>query len=83
MKHIFETADKHGKAVLIHDHGEYVSTRQYYSMKVNLYMMPGFMAEIYYSPYLNQIERIELLEDPKKLDRHLDQIDISDIVVRD
>ncbi|MCA6372191.1 MAG: hypothetical protein IM631_12500 [Cytophagales bacterium] len=67
--------------MLIQEYGEFVSTRYYYSMAVNLYLMPGFMAELFYSPYLNRIKRIELLTDEKQLDHHLDQIDISDIAV--
>ncbi|MCA6368236.1 MAG: hypothetical protein IM618_14430 [Cytophagales bacterium] len=81
IKDLFFESDKHGRAVLIQEHGEYVSTRQYYSMAVNLYLMPGFMAELFYSPYLNRIMRIELLTDDNKLERHLEQIDISDISV--
>jgi len=76
----FNQVDLNGKAVLIWENGEYISTREYYSMKVNLYTMPGFMVELFYHAFLNKIERIEVLTDDKRLNQHLDQIGIMDIL---
>jgi len=45
----FNLVDLHGKAVLLHENGEYISTREYYAQKVNLYSMPGFLVEVFYS----------------------------------
>jgi len=75
---LFNAVDFHGKAVMIFEQGEFISTRFYYQMAVNLYVMPGFMVEVYYSQYLNKIERIEVLKEDKQIERHLDQIELTD-----
>lgn len=74
----FNIIDLHDKALFVWENGEYLSTREYYSMKVNLYALPGFLVEVFYSPYLNKIQRIEIVEDPKRLAKHLENIQIND-----
>jgi hydroxymethylpyrimidine pyrophosphatase-like HAD family hydrolase len=76
----FNQVDLHGKSVLVCENGEYISTREYYGMKVNLYTMPMFLVEVYYSAYLNKIERIEVVTDTKKLSKHLESIEIGDLL---
>jgi len=78
----FNLADLHGKAVLIWEQGEYISTREYYAQKVNLYSMPGFLVELFYSPYLNKIQKIEVVTDSKRLNKHLEGIELSDFPLR-
>jgi hypothetical protein len=75
----FNQVDLNGKAVLIWENGEFISTRKYYSMLVNLYTLPGFIVEVFYYAYLNKIKRIEVVTDDKLLNQHLDQIGITDI----
>jgi hypothetical protein len=76
---LFNQVDTHGKAVMVWEHGQFISTREYYEMKVNLYNLPGFMVEIYYHPLLNKIERIEILNDTKNLESHIKNIKITDL----
>ena len=75
----FNQVDLQGRIVLVHEFGEYISTGEYYSMKVNLYTMPGFLVELFYDPHLNKIDRIEIVNDNKPLNKYLTQIEISDI----
>ena len=75
----FNLVDLHGKGVLLYEHGEYISTRFYYAKKINLYSMPGFLVELFYSPYLNKIEKIEVVSDSKKLTKHLENIQLNDL----
>jgi hypothetical protein len=75
----FIQVDLNGRAVLLHEFAEFLSTKEYYSMKVSLYSMPGFLVELFYSPYLNKIERIEVLTDLKRLNKHLENIEINEL----
>jgi hypothetical protein len=75
----FNQVDLHGKSVLIWENGEYISTREYYAQKVNLYSMPGFLVELFYSPYLYKIQKVEVVNDSKRLNKHLENIDLSEL----
>lgn len=75
----FNQADLNGRADLLHENGEYISTREYYAQKVNLYSMPGFLVELFYSPFLNKIEKIEVVTGSKPLHKHLENIEISEL----
>ncbi|MEQ1587540.1 MAG: hypothetical protein ABL895_16770 [Cyclobacteriaceae bacterium] len=76
----FNRVDLHGKTVLLFQKGEYISGIDYYSLKVNLYTMPGFLVELAYSPYLDKIEKIEVITDNARLTKHLVNIEIETLL---
>jgi hypothetical protein len=59
LEKLFDDVDLTGRANLIWENGEFIVSREYYGNKVNLYSMPGFHAEAYYSPDKQRIFRIE------------------------
>lgn len=73
----FNLVDLHGKSVLLFEEGDFITSVDYYAQKVNLYAMPGFLVELYYSPYLNKIEKIEAITDNSALAKHLQNIEIE------
>ncbi len=77
----FNLADLQGKTVLLFKEGEFISSIDYYSKKVNLYSMPGFLVELYYSPYLDKIETIETITDHARLTKHLINIEIENLLI--
>jgi hypothetical protein len=62
----FYAVDLNGRAVLLHEHGEYLVTRTYYGRKHNLYAMPGFYVELIYNRDENSIESINVINDVNK-----------------
>ena len=79
LLYIFNSSDTNGKAAIVWDRGEYISSRVSGNMLVNLYALPGFMAEMYFSPS-RKVTLVEQLTEPKNLERHLEQIQISDVL---
>lgn len=78
---LFDGFDRHGKAVLIHDHGEFLVSREYYAKKFNLYAMPGFYAEIIYDPVENTIEDIRaLISGSCEVNKYLPYLNLEDLV---
>ena len=63
---MFREVDLNGRANLVWDHGEFIVTREYYGNMVNLYALPGFYAEVYYSPDKIKIIKIEITTDLNK-----------------
>ena len=73
----FEACNLNGRASLTWDHGEFITSRDYYNRKVALYAMPGFYSEVWYHPDANQVERIEVLTTGKHLEKYLFQINLD------
>jgi hypothetical protein len=76
---LFNSVDTHGRAVLLWDHGEFITSRSYYGYKVNLYTMPGFYVELYYREDTNQIEKIEALNTSTELNKFLVEINFHEL----
>jgi hypothetical protein len=74
----FNQVDIHGKMNLVNDYGEFILTRfDYYKQNINLYSLPGFHVEIYYSPSENKIVKIESVNDNRSLDKYLPYIELK------
>jgi hypothetical protein len=58
--------------------GKYIGVRIYYNYTINLYLLDDIFYEVWYSPESNEIEKIDKLDDEKKLDlyiQHMNQLD--------
>ena len=65
----------------ISENGKYIGVREYYNYFINLYLVEGVFYELWYFRPTNKIEKIEILEDQKKLDlfiSHMYQLDKND-----
>jgi hypothetical protein len=58
-KQLFEEGDLNKRATVLWEYGELITTIEYYNQLVQLYLIDSFYVELYYSPYLNTIEKIE------------------------
>lgn len=77
-KEVFDSLTLSTQAEVIWDFGEYVASRTYYGFRVNLYAMPGFLVEIYYSGYfLSQIETIKILNDQNILSKYVREVELN------
>jgi|694.fasta_scaffold19418_2 hypothetical protein len=77
---LFNGFDRHGKAVLIYDYGEFLLSREYYAKKFNLYAMPGYYAEIIYNPVDNTIEEIRaLVSSSHEVNKYLPYINLEEL----
>jgi recombinational DNA repair ATPase RecF len=68
------------KIELLMRKGEFAMSYEALDHETWLYALDGQLVEIVYSIVFNRIEEIRVLEDPKKLDRYLDNIDITELV---
>lgn len=74
----FNSVDLNERANLTWKNGEFIVGREYYGMKVCLYLLPGFYVEVAFNPITNLIERVEAFTDPKSLDKFLPYIELKD-----
>ena len=74
LQKLFNEVDVHGRANLVWEYREFVVTREYYGNKVNLYTLPGLYVEIYYSPDMLKIIKIQQTTD---LNKFLPFIDVK------
>ena len=51
--------------------GKYLAVRSYYNYFINLYLMDEEFYEVWYFRHTNKIEKIEKLNDEKKLDLYI------------
>jgi hypothetical protein len=59
---------------LINQQGKYLGVREYYNHTINLYLVEETFIEVWYFPAENKIEKIEILDDEKKLDLFIDSM---------
>lgn len=55
----------------ISDHGKYIGVRNYYSHAINLHLVGETFYEVWYFIPDNKIEKIEPMDDIKKLDLYI------------
>jgi hypothetical protein len=79
LLYIFNSVNTERKASLVWDRGEHISSREFRGMIVNLYALPGFMAEIYFSSN-HSVIYVKELTATSDFDMYLDQIQISDVL---
>jgi hypothetical protein len=70
--------DEKGK--ILFSKGSYIAVRDYYNYKVQLYGLKGFYVEVWYHPKMNNIDKIEALNDEKSLNLYLSDIEILDLL---
>ena len=64
----------------ISENGKYIGVREYYNYFINLYLVEDEFYELWYFKPTNKIEKIEILDDQKKLDlyiSHMYQLDVK------
>ena len=60
------------------NNGKYIGVRQYYNYTIKLYLLDDVFYELWYFRTKTEIEKIEVLEDEKKIDlyiQHMNQLD--------
>lgn len=57
---------------LIFEKGKHIGVRQYYNYFINLYLLEDTFYELWYFRESNEIEKIEKLDDEKKLNLYID-----------
>ena len=55
----------------ISNEGKYIGVRSYYNYAINLYLLDDVFYELWYFKPTNVIERIEVLNDEKKLNLYI------------
>ncbi len=63
---------------LISNNGKYIAVRHYYNYFINLYLLDDTFYELWYFRPTNEIEKIEKLDDNKKLNlyiQHMNKLD--------
>jgi hypothetical protein len=68
------------KIELLMRKGEFVMSYEALEYETWLYALEGQLVEIIYSIVFNRIEDIRILEDQKRIDLYLENIDISELV---
>lgn len=63
---------------LISTKGNYIGVRQYYNYFINLYLLDDTFYELWYFRESNEIEKIEVLDDEKKLNLYIDNMNKLD-----
>lgn len=58
----------------ISDYGKYIGVRSYYNYAINLHLVDEIFYEVWYFIPDNKIEKIEQLDDIKKLDLYIKHI---------
>jgi hypothetical protein len=59
LEHLFDQVDVQGRANLLSDYGELISTIDYYGQKVALYLLGNFYVELYYNPHFGRLVKVE------------------------
>lgn len=62
-------------------YGSYTMSRDFLNYTIALYELGGFFVEVWYSEEMDEVEKIEILEDDYQLDFYLPYIDISNLLV--
>jgi hypothetical protein len=75
----FESLSEHEREVITFSLGDYISTRNYYGYRINLYIIANFLAEVWYSPEDNSIEKIELLKSNKPFNQYAQQVNLESL----
>ncbi|WP_321289390.1 hypothetical protein [uncultured Sunxiuqinia sp.] len=66
MKEQFNNLSLSDKYELISSKGKYIGVREYYNHFINLHLIEETFYELWYFRPTNRIEKIEILDDPKK-----------------
>jgi hypothetical protein len=62
----------------ISQNGKYIGVRTYYKYFINLYLLVDTFYELWYFRPTNEIEKIEKLDDEKKLNLYIEQMIMTD-----
>jgi len=62
------------KYELLTVHGKYIAVREYYNYFINLYLVEDVFYELWFFRPTHEIEKIEILEDQKKLDLYINHM---------
>lgn len=61
-------------------YGSYTMSRNFHHYTIALYELAGFFVEVWYSDLIDEVDKIEILEDNLSLDLYLPYIDISNLL---
>lgn len=56
----FKEFDLNERMDIINLNGKFVSMREYYAQRINLYAVYGFFVEVFYSPNENKITKVQV-----------------------
>lgn len=76
----FQQFDLKKKVHLLLEQGKQVSSRQFLYYTIKLYTVSDFFAEIWYIPFSNKIDKVELLEIDELLHLYRHDFDISSLL---
>ncbi len=62
------------------EHGKQISARQFLYYTIKLYSISDFFAEIWYIPFSNKIDKVELLDIDDVLHLYRNDFDISSLL---
>ena len=75
----FNKLSDKGKCFHIKNNGNYLATRKESGCWINLYMVNGFFAEVWFQLSDNKIVFVNAFESNQGIDKYLEMIDISDL----
>lgn len=75
----FDVLSKRDKEVITFSLGDYITTRNYYGYRINLYVITNFLVEVWYCPEDNSIEKIELLKSNKPFNQYAQQVNLESL----
>lgn len=76
----FQNAGLKERVYLTLEHGKHISTRQFLYYTIKLYCISDFFAEIWYIPFSNKIDKVELLDVDDVLHLYRNDFDISSLL---
>ncbi|MFT7036034.1 MAG: hypothetical protein ACJA2S_004561 [Cyclobacteriaceae bacterium] len=75
----FESLSEHDREVITFSLGDYISTRNYYGYRINLYVITNFLVEAWYCHEDNSIDKIELLKSNKPFNQYAQQVNLESL----
>jgi hypothetical protein len=75
----FESLSEHEREVITFSSGDYISTRNYYGYRINLYVIANFLVEVWYCSEDNSIEKVDLLKSNKPFNQYAQQVHLESL----
>ena len=76
----FEQAPLKEKVFRVFERGRPIATREFLFFRIRLYALYDFLAEVWYIPSSNKIDRVETITTDDVLDLYKSDFDISELL---
>lgn len=76
----FNRSNKYEQANILFANGEFIGSRKYGDLKVNLFRLDHYLFEVHYNPRLKQIERVVRIQDADTTALYFEGVDISEVL---